>query len=621
MSRNVLLSGLTLISIISLVAAPAFAAGNKKSAAKPDPVPGAVERVLRAEVAGAVDRRTQLAETLKQHPNSAPARWQAGFVKDGNSWRSYDALPGETKAGDLLDQYRHRRGEAPLTFRGQLDLANWCRKRGLYDQEHAHLRAALTLGADGEEADILARLGYRVVAGAWLSRENLRDWQRFNQQTAGALKRWEVRLNAIVEGLSGSRLQRAGALAKLREIADPSAIPAIELLLTGESENRALLALEVFGRIPGPEASLALAKQGVFSKWPEVRKVAAKNLTSRTFEDFVPGLISLLATPVVRVDFPVYSNFRDVWFFGPVVLWHSYLLARETEDQFQVASFRTIDFMINDYVNGLYLEGSEFRASRGNNAFDAAMRRASTDISRFLANKTEAENRALSVLNERTAELNLRIGSILAAVSGMEATGDAKVWWKWWRSYADVQQSGEKPIVAVSEEDVVGNPASPGIAIISCFAAGTPVWTESGAQAIDTIKVGDRVLAKDIETGELAYKPVLQTTVRPPKELTTLRFGDETIVCTGGHRFWSSGSGWIKARDLTPQTLLHTVTGNTPVWSAKKGNTAETYNLVVADFHTYFVGKTGVLCQDLLIPHSTNSVVPGLPRTQVAAPK
>ena len=27
-----------------------------------------------------------------------------------------------------------------------------------------------------------------------------------------------------------------------------------------------------------------------------------------------------------------------------------------------------------------------------------------------------------------------------------------------------------------------------------CFAAGTPVWTESGAQAIETIKIGDRVL-------------------------------------------------------------------------------------------------------------------------------
>ena len=32
----------------------------------------------------------------------------------------------------------------------------------------------------------------------------------------------------------------------------------------------------------------------------------------------------------------------------------------------------------------------------------------------------------------------------------------------------------------------------------------------------EEIRIGDRVLAQDVETGELAYKPVLQTTIRPP---------------------------------------------------------------------------------------------------------
>jgi hypothetical protein len=145
------------------------------------------------------------------------------------------------------------------------------------------------------------------------------------------------------------------------------------------------------------------------------------------------------------------------------------------------------------------------------------------------------------------------------------------------------------------------------------------VWTEHGLSPIEKIRVGDRVLAQDVQTGELAFKPVLKATVRPPKELATLRLGDETVVCTGGHRFWNSGSGWIKARDLEPRTMLHTVTGNVPVWSAKKGESAETYNLVVADFHTYFVGKAGVLCQDLLLPASTNNIVPGLSRSNVSA--
>src|SRR5262249_52374803 len=130
--------------------------------------------------------------------------------------------------------------------------------------------------------------------------------------------------------------------------------------------------------------------------------------------------------------------------------------------------------------------------------------------------------------------------------------------------------------------------------------------------AIEKIAVGDRVLSKDIETGALAYRPVLKTTVRPPGRLTSLRLTDETIVCTSGHLFWGSGQGWIKARDVASQTLLHTGTGNTPVWSIQKGETGKAYNLVVADFHTYFVGKTGILSQDLLAPKRTTTVVPGL---------
>jgi hypothetical protein len=133
---------------------------------------------------------------------------------------------------------------------------------------------------------------------------------------------------------------------------------------------------------------------------------------------------------------------------------------------------------------------------------------------------------------------------------------------------------------------------------------------------IETIEVGDRVLAQDVETGELAYKPVMRTTLRPPNELRALRFNGETIVSTPGHRFWCCGSGWVKSGDLESQSRLHTVTGNTPVRTAKKGETAETYNLEVADFHTYFVGKTGLLCQDVLSRRGTDKVVPGMSLAQ-----
>jgi len=48
-----------------------------------------------------------------------------------------------------------------------------------------------------------------------------------------------------------------------------------------------------------------------------------------------------------------------------------------------------------------------------------------------------------------------------------------------------------------------------------CFVAGTPVWTVSGPVAIEKIRVGDLVLSQALDTGELAFQPVLQTTQRP----------------------------------------------------------------------------------------------------------
>ena len=78
---------------------------------------------------------------------------------------------------------------------------------------------------------------------------------------------------------------------------------------------------------------------------------------------------------------------------------------------------------------------------------------------------------------------------------------------------------------------------------MDCLAAGTQVWTETGSMAIEKIKVGDRVLAQDTDTGELAYKPVLRTTVRPKSELLRLETDGMVFESSGGHPFWVSGRG------------------------------------------------------------------------------
>ena len=46
--------------------------------------------------------------------------------------------------------------------------------------------------------------------------------------------------------------------------------------------------------------------------------------------------------------------------------------------------------------------------------------------------------------------------------------------------------------------------------------------------------------------------------------------------------------------------------------SRRRPTNAETYNLVVADFNTYFVGESGILVHDNTPRKPTRAVVPGM---------
>jgi len=54
---------------------------------------------------------------------------------------------------------------------------------------------------------------------------------------------------------------------------------------------------------------------------------------------------------------------------------------------------------------------------------------------------------------------------------------------------------------------------------MKCFVAGTMVLTAAGLVAIENIKVGDKVIAANPETFEVAEKTVLETYVRETTEL------------------------------------------------------------------------------------------------------
>src|SRR5690606_21133253 len=127
----------------------------------------------------------------------------------------------------------------------------------------------------------------------------------------------------------------------------------------------------------------------------------------------------------------------------------------------------------------------------------------------------------------------------------------------WWNDYNEVFV--ETKIVRGTfefNETVVTDGGSPGRSH-DCLAAGTPVMTLHGPRAIEMIQVGDLVLSRHPETGELAYKPVLRTTTRPRGQTMLITAGKETFRFSRGHLFWVSDEGWVRARELQSGQELH----------------------------------------------------------------
>jgi Flp pilus assembly pilin Flp len=133
-----------------------------------------------------------------------------------------------------------------------------------------------------------------------------------------------------------------------------------------------------------------------------------------------------------------------------------------------------------------------------------------------------------------------------------------------------------------------------------CFAAGTPVQTEHGDRAIESVRVGDRIWARDLHTGAVALRPVVNTyrTSHVPVVDLELSFDlgqTEQLFVTRNHLFWVEGAGWVRADALAAQPLWSTEAQLSAHPHELKAEPTTVYNLEVSDFHSYFVGHSHVL--------------------------
>ncbi len=551
-----------------------------------------LRQAIQADLAGRSEERdAMIGQAFAAAPDSQLPRWLSGQIQIGDQWMSLNALQDRNKKLGWIEEYGHLRDEHANSLQGHYMLAQYCRRHGLKDRERLHWYAVLLAAPGHKEA--IRSLGLRPYRGALLTADQIQWLKDTEEQWNEAKNKWEPELAEIRKSmLEGDLQERQAAIERLGAIDDLSALPFAEQALAGETEELALQLIALAGRLNDRASTYLLARYAVYADSHMVRKQAIEHLKGREWFTFLPMLMGAMASPV-NVSFAA----------TPVA-----------DGTVAVIRFRR-EGPEADYEQQLRI--SRMPAS-GNAGSGRNPRRA--------ANEVAARDRAARVVaqagarayqqtideNRRVQFWNGRIDTVLNEVTGHETDGRAESWWQWWQEYNDLYVPDEKPVYEMEAEILIRDR----VATCECFLPGTLVWTETGPVRIERIRVGDRVLSQNPDTGELAYKLVLQTTVRPDAATVRIGIAGEEICATNGHPLWVAGEGWKMAKNLKPGLRLHTVNGSREITHIEEGPRYEAHNLLVADFQSFFVGNAKVLVHDNSIRQPTAAIVPGVTAEQ-----
>ena len=612
----------------------------------------AIARADRNQLAddiAATNAKELRAKLINATENRTLAQWYAGEIEVDGRWMPI--RESATASGDdqLMQKYREKREQAADILPDHEKLARWCEKQGLDKNAEVHWLHVLRFDKGNRTA--LKALQLTWHNGLLLTEDEAEKHRLREREAAKEAKAWKKKVKRLRRGMEAKDpAKQLAAKEALRAIPEPAAIPALLEEFGEEAADQETTItvhkdlVNALSSIGTPEAVERMADIAVLAEDKPVRYEAIAQLKGLPYHEYVPYLVAGMEMPVeasasysqignrivnhyvTSQETPLGKREHDYHSYQTVpgqrylsINLHRHKSHTETihVDEFyrpaRVSSCggRTIPAYYRPAYS--YQKTTHYREYAGTANFELPDYQARRNRTLYRAKSDAAvAGQRIATENQRRRDRNAQIANVLTELTGEQLDAFPKSWWNWWGQYLE-----EHPDIANE-----GTRRQLNAALLNQkkrgLAKGSLVWTRRGLRPIETVLPGDFVLAQAPNSGELAYKVVIAVSQQSTTRMNKIGLADSEIFCAPGHVAWATGLGWQHVSTLAPGRTLHGATSEARIDSVEETFEIDSFDLIVDEFHTMFVGSQGVLVHDGTPIGPTYVALPGFSPAEVA---
>lgn len=628
-----------------------------------------------ADEIGQVDQHSLRASLVASADDPQLAQWYQGKVQQEGQWLTLQQIEKAAAKDKRWSKYIELRNQANHSLRDHERLARWCHKNKLVEHENMHWLYVLQFNNSHRAA--LKALDLVWHDGLLMTTDEASAYKQRQLDRNRQMRDWRAKIKRLrIEAELPDLLVRQAAREQLNEIREPEAVPALIEQFAEPIENEALTVdrgtqlMSILGGIDSPQAVDSLVQVAIDSDNRAIRYAAVEQLETKPLAEFVPALLAEMAMPIeasvninaignrvvsdysysqeqvggneltrtsqsselVRgrryyaVPLHRYQKVSDARVITgrtamvPIIPGHGrsiQAIARSScssgggtagyvrpYDPKYLKEVALPDLKVParykaEYAGTAYFEDPEYaqRQERARQKLVAEAKRAEA---------------AWVERNQNIEQRNERIAEVLTDVTGKRLSAFPKSWWNWWGNYLE-----QNPDVGT-----VGTRQQLNFALLNQqqrgLARGTWVWTREGKKPIETVRPGDYVLAQNPDTGELTHKVVLALATPQQMPVSRVAIDASELHCAASHVIWAVGAGWQRVSKLAAGQSLHGALDSFVVASVKETFSIDSYDLIVDDFHTFFVGEQGLLVHDATPIGPAPVALPGFSPAAVA---